>query len=314
MATQFNEQMQALFAEQQALFKQWLEQTTQAPETQGFGGPDQAKIAATLATQSAEFLQLGNQLLTLLQSMPGKDALNSAFNQFRDYIQHHTGEALLQQWRLPEHLSALFRTHSFHDDQFFENPFLSGLKTLLDAPSVGASHVWQQDVRDGMRLLLNYQEALSEYIGHYTSINEQAVDQLLSELTDGDKTVETLGELHDLWVECYESAYAKTLYTPEYQQSHGKISNIIMQLRSYYQEIRDRQFATAGLATRKGLDTALERQHALRKGMRKVDQRLAQLENQLQHLETLEAKIATLEAKVQHLQAPKSSAKKSGAV
>jgi len=41
-----------------------------------------------------------------------------------------------------------------------------------------------------------------------------------------------------------------------------------MQLRKFMQDVRDIHFQSVGLATRSGLDTALQRQHKLRKEMR----------------------------------------------
>lgn len=303
MSSDTNEPMQALFEQQNALFKKWIdEQTTHAESVEKVStheSRDMARVAAILTSQTTDFLQFGNNILPLLDKSPLKSSIEQPLNQFRDFVQQQTGEALLLQWQLPENVAALFRTHSFQDDLLFENPYVNGLKSVFDFPSVGATHEFQQNTRDGIKLLLEYQEALSEYIEEYGQINHQASKALMQELTEGSEVIETLGQLHNLWVNCYERTYSERLYTKQYQLSHGRTSNAIMRLRKYAQDIRDIQFEAIGLATRKGLDTALQRQHALRKEMRKINKMLAAQDSP--PITELSSMIQQLSAEVRHL-------------
>lgn len=278
MSADTNEPMQALLQQQHALFRAWIDEQTSRAEPAEPISPDtsrdMARVAAILSSQTTDFLEFGNNIITQLETNPTKSSLQEPLTQFRDFVQQQSGEALLTQWQLPENVAALFRTHSFQDDILFENPYTSGLKSLLNFPSVGASHEFQQNTRDGIKYLLEYQDALSEYIEQYSQINLQATKALMQDLTEGSDVIETLGQLHDLWVNCYERSYADCLYTETYQKSHGRVSNAVMRLRKYAQDMRDIQFETLGLATRKGLDTALQRQHTLRKEMRKINKTL----------------------------------------
>jgi hypothetical protein len=277
-----NEPIQALLQQQQDLLKQWIDAQTAQEEptkkTSPLESRDMARVAAILASQTTDFLQFGNNILDQIQQCPLPQGIEGTLNQFRDYVQQQTGEALLKQWQLPENIAALFRTHSFQDDTLFENPYVNGLKSLLDFPSSGATHEYQKKIHDGIKFLLEYQEALGAYIQQYSQINQNAIQALLKELEEGSEIIETLGELHDAWVDCYEHAYSDLLYTEEYQRSHGKISNAIMQLRKYAQDMRDIHFEATGLVTRKGLDTALQRQHTLRKEMRQINRTLTSLQ------------------------------------
>ncbi len=278
MSADTNEPMQALLQQQHALFRAWIDEQTSRAEPAEPISPDtsrdMARVAAILSSQTTDFLEFGNNIITQLETNPTKSSLQEPLTKFRDFVQQQSGEALLTQWQLPENVAALFRTHSFQDDNLFENPYTSGLKSLLNFPSVGASHEFQQNTRDGVKYLLEYQDALSEYIEQYSQINLQATKALMQDLTEGSDVIETLGQLHDLWVNCYERSYADCLYTETYQKSHGRVSNAVMRLRKYAQDMRDIQFETLGLATRKGLDTALQRQHTLRKEMRKINKTL----------------------------------------
>lgn len=239
-----------------------------------------SQLLDILGAQAKNFTQYGEDLLKQYQT-GNEQHLNEAVLHFQNYMQKQTGEMLMQQWQLPEQFSSLFKTHSFRDDLMFENPFISGLKSLLETPVIGGNQESQQQIREAIKLLMEYQEALHEYVEHYGSINQHAADQMVSTLTLEEGKVSSLQQLHDIWVEAYESAYSDTVFTDAYQRSHGRISNALMQLRKFIQDVRDVHFQSVGLATRKGLDTALQRQHQLRKEMRVVRRDMQSIRDEL---------------------------------
>ncbi|MGH1463217.1 MAG: poly(R)-hydroxyalkanoic acid synthase subunit PhaE [Neptuniibacter sp.] len=250
-----------------------------------------SQLLDILGAQSRNFTQYGEDLLR--QYSTGEEQhLTESVQQFQNYMQKQTGEMLMQQWQVPEQFASLFKTHSFSDDLLFENPFISGVKSLLETPVIGGNQETQQQVREAVKLTIEYQEALQEYVNHYSSINQNASQQMLEILTNSEDKVSSLQQLHDIWVDAYESAYSKTVFTDEYQRSHGRISNALMKLRKFSQDVRDVYFQSVGLATRSGLDTALRRQHQLRKEMRTNQRQMLEMKQQI---ETLQAEsVATM--------------------
>ncbi|WP_415885064.1 poly(R)-hydroxyalkanoic acid synthase subunit PhaE [Neptuniibacter sp. QD37_6] len=248
--------------------QEWAELFTKSQETAKQEAPEQfAQMLDILGAQSKNFIQYGEDLLNQYRN-GGEQHLNQAVQEFQKYMQKQTADALMQQWQLPEQFASLFKTHSFRDDLLFENPFSSGMKSLLETPIIGTHRETQQQTREATKLTIEYQEALQEYVEHYSSINQNASTQMLNKLTEAVDEVSTLQQLHDIWVEAYESAYSDTVFTDAYQRSHGRISNALMNMRKFAQDVRDVHFQSVGLATRKGLDTALQRQHQMRKEMR----------------------------------------------
>ncbi|MCP4598237.1 poly(R)-hydroxyalkanoic acid synthase subunit PhaE [Neptuniibacter sp.] len=243
-----------------------------------------SQLLDILGAQSRNFTQFGEDLLRQYRS-GGEQHLNEAVLQFQNYMQKQTGEMLMQQWQIPEQFASLFKTHSFRDDLMFENPFISGMKSLLETPVVGGNQESQQQIREAIKLTIEYQEALQEYVEHYNSINQNASTKMLQALTNMEEKASSLQQLHDIWVEAYESAYSDTVFTDAYQRSHGRISNALMQLRKFTQDVRDVHFQSVGLATRRGLDTALQRQHKLRKEMRASNREMQAMKQQIQELQ-----------------------------
>ena len=271
--------------------EEWADFIAQNQKNMRQNAPEQfAQLLDILGSQSSNFTQYGEALLK--QYKEGNELhLSEAVQQFQQYMQQQTSDALMQQWQLPEQFAALFKTHSFKDDLLFENPFVSGMKSMLETPIIGSNRETQEQLREAIRLTLEYQEALQEYVTHYNSINQNASTQMLQVLTGSETKISSLQHLHDIWVDAYESAYSKTVFTDVYQRSHGRISNALMQLRKFIQDVRDVHFQSVGLATRTGLDTALQRQHKLRKEMRihrRDVQDMQQQMTQLQDSSTVE--------------------------
>ncbi|WP_151704659.1 poly(R)-hydroxyalkanoic acid synthase subunit PhaE [Nitrincola alkalilacustris] len=260
----------------------------------------QAEVLSLLTRQSSEFTRFAEQLLASLNEKSAELSFAPFFTQFHDHIRRLTNEWLVQRWQLPEQLGSLLRTHSFQDDLLFDNPFINGLKSLLENPVVGTTHQQQSAIKKGVALLLEYQHALSDYSQHYSRINTEALEQMMHEVNQSDSEISTLHELHTLWVNCYESVYAKAISADQYQRAHGRISNAVMQLRKFMQDQRDVQLNAVGLATRQGLNTALERQHKMRKQMKQV-------RKELNELAVLREEVALLRKEVQQLRKDKSS-------
>ncbi|MGH1432255.1 MAG: poly(R)-hydroxyalkanoic acid synthase subunit PhaE [Neptuniibacter sp.] len=283
--------------------EEWAEFLSHAHKKLNQEAPQQfSQLLDILGAQSRHFTQYGEDLLRHYRTGE-EQQLNDAVQQFQNYMQKQTGEMLMQQWQIPEQFASLFKTHSFSDDLLFENPFISGFKSLLETPVIGGNQETQQQTREAMKLTIEYQEALQEYVAHYGSINQNASQQMLNCISNAEEKVSSLEQLHEIWVDAYESAYSKTVFTDEYQRSHGRISNALMRLRKFAQDVRDVHFQTVGLATRSGLDTALKRQHQLRKEMRSSNRDLQALKKQVELLqaESVTSLIADLKKEITSL-------------
>jgi len=265
----------------------WMEFYKQYQTSAGEAVPEQfSRLMEVLSAQSHNFNEYGEDLIKQFQASGSQQQIEAAVSEFQRYMQKQTTEMLMRQWRLPEDIASLFKTHSFQDDILFENPFISGMKGLLQTPAVGSNPELQARSKEGILLLLEYQEALSAYVKHYGEINTESAQRMTGRLNELEEPVETLQALHDIWVECYESAYSDTVFTDAYQKAHGRISNALMALKKYSQDVRDIYFQSVGLATRQGLDTALQRQHQLRKEMRQTKRQMNNMQTSLAELQS----------------------------
>ncbi len=320
MADDLKQQMAAWLAAQRSYW-QTLQHSDQAPSPESwtdfitlsqktFGQalpPQYSQLVDILSAQSRNFNRFGADLLCRLHQPPGDTQPDTVITELQHYMQKQALELLLQQWQLPSQVAALFQTHSVRDELLLENPFIAGLKDLLESPATDAGSTLQRQLRESIGLLQQYQEALTAYIEHHTQINQDAGARMSQGVAAAEAPITTLRQLHDLWVASYEAAYSDRVFTPAYQQAHGNLSNALMQLLKFAQDVRDSQFETLGLATRRSLDTALQRQHQLRKQMKQTRREITELQQglmalQQQHapelLPDLRAEVAALRAEV----------------
>jgi len=273
------------------LWQPWRQFLGDQPSTGAQLPPQQAELLALLTRQSLEFTRFGEQLITQLEQQGSQTEMSGLLNQFHDHLRSLTQEWILKRWQLPEQLGALFRTHSFQDDLLLDNPFIHGLKSLLNAPSqLGLQHNLQQQLREGVDLLIEYEQALRDYSAHYAEINTGATSLFVQRIEHSDPAVNSLGELHDLWVEAYEGSYGEQIATAEYRDAHGRISNAVMTLRLYLQELRNTQLQQLGIPNNTQLDQIYQRLNDQRR-------ELKQLRREVAALGTLREEIAQLKSR-----------------
>ncbi|PPC77244.1 hypothetical protein C4K68_12620 [Pokkaliibacter plantistimulans] len=237
--------------------------------------------------QTDWFTRSGEALLKNWQNWHDASHAEQLISEFSNMMQKQVIENLLKEFSLPDQLSSLFKTHSFQDDLLFDNAFMNSLKNHLDIPSVGSNREFQEKLQQGGKLWLEFQECLTRYTELYSNINADTSKRMLEKLNSGNIEITSLGELHDLWVDCYEECYKKLVFTTEYRHAHGKVSNAFMALRKYNIEIRDLQLKTLGMPTRLEMNTALKRQHDARKQLKGVNKEITSLKEEINELRKL---------------------------
>lgn len=273
------------------LDKQSQEAPGSTPPPWQSAGQDQAfsaqhaDLVALLTRQSVEFTRFAEQVIEMLEQHGSQTEFSALFNRFQDHLRQLTQEWILSRWQLPEQLGALFRTHSFQDDLLLDNPFIHGLKSLLNTPDqLGLQHSLQQQLKNGVDLLVEYEQALRHYSAHYGEINSAATREYLAAIESSEPPIQSLGELHDLWVESYEHCYAQTIATDDYRQAHGRISNAVMQLRLFLQQLRNTQLQQLGIPNDSQLETIHRQINEHRrtiKALRKEVTELSALKNEV---------------------------------
>lgn len=257
----------------------------------------QAELLALLTRQSLEFTRFGEQLIAQLEQIGAHTEASGLVNQFHNHLRLLTQEWILKRWQLPEQLGALFRTHSFQDDLLLDNPFIHGLKSLLNTPAqLSLHHSLQHRLKAGIDLLIEYEQALRDYSAHYAEINSGATARFLERIEHSDPPIDSLSPLHDLWVDTYESSYAQQIATTEYRDAHGRISNSVMNLRLLLQNLRNTQLQQFGIPNADQLDLIYQRINTQRREIKQLQREVEALSSLRLEMEQLKSQRAARHA------------------
>ncbi|MEH6578185.1 MAG: poly(R)-hydroxyalkanoic acid synthase subunit PhaE [Amphritea sp.] len=246
-----------------------------------------AELLNMVSSQSARFTAFAE---SLLQQQGKQPQIDSLIEKFQHYMHQQTTDMLSQQWNLPEPLASLLKNQPLSKATLTEGPLREYLEKLalnpeIASPGTGHNPFSQIQIRDGAKALLDYQNALSDYIQQYELIFSKTGEQLKQSLQQDDTSIDSIKQLHNLWVDCYEQAYADTVFTDTYQECHGRVSNTLMQVQKLAQEIRDSKLKEYGFVTQAELNNTLKQQHKMRKQMRQQQTLIDNLQQQLQNLQ-----------------------------
>lgn len=161
------------------------------------------------------------------------------------------------------------------------------LEKVLAAPAVGFNRESQQRLQELAQLGANYQEAMDDYLKAFAKQGLESVEALRARvkvMSEEGKSISTLRELYDLWVEVNEEIYGKFAMTDEYQVVYGDMVNALMALRQGINAELDSTYAAANLPTRKALDAAFEKQQEVRRENRTLRKQLQALSRKVDAL------------------------------
>ena len=110
------------------------------------------------------------------------------------------------------------------------------------------------------------------------------------------ESLNTLRDLHVLWVDCSEETNANTVKSPEYKDINGRLTTAMLTLQQHTQLMTDDTMESLGMPTRKELNSAYLQIHTLKKKVRKLESQVSS-----QGKQSDEAKINSLRDDVENL-------------
>ena len=198
-------------------------------------------------------------------------------DQMQSYMQQQCNELLSQQWNLPEPFAALMKDALLKPDAISRAPLRELLEQLAKSPEIGTGSYSPAQVRSLSQAMIDYQDALADYLQQYEQIFNRTGADLKQLLEQQTADIDSVKVLQNLWIECYEKAYRDTVFTDQYQACHGRISNSLNRVRKLACDSRDKKLKEFGLVTREELDSTIRQQHKLRKQLRRQQQEIEEL-------------------------------------
>lgn len=161
------------------------------------------------------------------------------------------------------------------------------LSKVLATPALGFNRESQERQQALLQLFIQYQEAVDDYLKAFAKQGIASVAALrarVAQLKADGKSIQSLRELYDLWVDVNEEVYGKFAMTDEYQVVYGDMVNALMALKQGINAEMDSVYEALNLPTRKELNTAFQKQQETRRETRALRQQVQELARKLEAL------------------------------
>jgi class III poly(R)-hydroxyalkanoic acid synthase PhaE subunit len=165
---------------------------------------------------------------------------------------------------------------------------------LLSTPAIGYMRENQEQTQTLAKLIIDYQQALHDYVATYGEIGIKCVETLQQHVqrrAEEGKSVGSLRDMYDLWVDSCEEAYGEYVSTDEYVEIYGSLVNSLMAVKRHGTMMVDEVLGALNMPTRAEIDTLhLRLQEARREGKA--------LRAELESLRQLGVELSALKAKL----------------
>ncbi len=192
-------------------------------------------------------------------------------------------------------MQGLFAVPPFIKDSFDnEHLEIAGLTSFIDKllamPGFGPHRKTQEQMQDGIKLFKEYQQVASEYNTQMNKVGVEALESMrlrILQMSEQGETINSLREVYDLWVDCNEKAYAELVYTDEYSELYGRLTNASLAVKQHNGKVMDMILAKLNIPTRIDMNTVSKRIQAMQRNQSKSATKITSLENEIQALRRL---------------------------
>ncbi len=242
--------------------------------------------------QGQGFNFMGEQFSKILEGMSEvskesddwQTALNDQFESMKSMFEG--GNAGIQ----GAFTSSPFMMGGLNDEQFKIAEMTSNIDKLLSVPGFGPDREALAQMQEGIRLLNDYQQVSGEFKEELSRVGVEALEDMrhrIMEMAEQGTEIKSLSELYDLWVDCNEKAYAELVYTDEYSELYGRMTNALLAVKQHQGKVMDKLLAKMNMPTRQGMNTVLKRVQEMKRSQSKSTAKITALEKELQALRQL---------------------------
>lgn len=184
-------------------------------------------------------------------------------------------------------------TQAFHPEGASDH-VRGHVNRFLSIPAVGYSREFQEQYQILGQRMTDYAAAVQAYqtgFGKLAVETTQEFQASVQDMAKDGKSLSTLREIYDKWVEMSEAAYARFVMTEEYQSIYGRLVNNLLAVKQQMARIVDGNLEAMHMPTHAEISTLQRRQQELRRENLQLRRDLKQLTGDIKaiqrHLETL---------------------------
>ena len=255
-----------------------------------------------LMDQARMFTQLGStfgQAAGSPESLPWNEMVRESINRIFESMRMPMGSTgwlgelwsgPMEQWRKmtspPQGLTCALKpfTTAFTAESAGIPIRYEQLMSVLSVPGFGPTREYQHEQQNLARAWVELQKAQNAYNELFSTLPAMVCDEMgrrLDVLTKEGKTVDSLREFYDLFVDAAEARYAELVNSDTHSERYGRAVNSLMAFRRQLLDVADRFQGALNLPTRRELDGLHLGLRTLSQQNQKLHAEMAQLRAQL---------------------------------
>lgn len=260
-----------------------------------------------MAEQGRIFYALSEQFINLLKAINEateteenwENALTSQFDALKSFFTDtdngkNVVSGMMNAWSLlpMDTLQRSFSSGSIMPGDFLEDLKPEALEEVTDKflsiPGVGYTRESQEKIQNGIRLWNKYQNTHREYNNAMFRVGIRALDSMrdkIVKMSIEGKEIKSMREIYDIWVDCNEDAYSDYVFTEEFSDLYGKLTNALMAVKLNGQNMVDEFLKTMNIPTRHSMNTTNRRQQQLRREHKQTIKKLDDMEDQIKAMQ-----------------------------
>ncbi len=175
---------------------------------------------------------------------------------------------------------------------------------FLSAPAIGYGRESQEQLQKFGRLMLDYENAMSDYQAGFGDLGSRSMEAFRSRLDARAKDsgpVNSVREVFDIWVDACEEVYAEYAMSDEYARRYGRMVNALMAVKRQGAQLVDEWLETMNMPTRTDLCVVQRRLHDTRADYQKLRIATESLRAEMDELNGAGSELQALRAEVAEL-------------
>jgi polyhydroxyalkanoate synthase subunit PhaE len=192
----------------------------------------------------------------------------------------------------------------------------SQLEGFLSAPAIGYARESQEQYQQLGRLLLDYEKAMGEYQAGFAHLGMRSLDAFrtrMQEATKDGKTINSVREVFNVWVDACEEAYAEYAMSDDFAKRYGRMVNALMAVKHQGARLVDEWLETLNIPTSSEIATLQRRLHDTRADYHKLRCQVEVMQSELDESRGASGDLEDLRAQVAELRAALEKARTSSA-
>ena len=162
-----------------------------------------------------------------------------------------------------------------------------GFEKLFSFPGLQTNRVVQEQMQEGVKLWQTYQSNYQTYCEALNKIDLNSLDKLQEKFitfANQGKSISSLRDLYDLWVDSQEEAYSQHVLTEEYSKLYGQLINSLMRFKAHSQHFFSETSKAMNLLTTDQQETLLQELCNVKRQQEEDKKRIKSLEEKITKL------------------------------